>query len=210
MSAALARFLPDFDLSVAGRLPRVETPVHQPGPQSAELPDLDAIREAARSRAWSEARAETEAELGERHAAALAEIELRHRAELDALRVELSALAAEAVPRAVSDRADRIAESLADDVAAVIRPLLDQALADRMLAALASEIRDACAIDAQTAVEVSGPASMLQALASLLGDEGPVMTLTETQSVDLVVTMDRTRWTTRLDAWAASLREALK
>lgn len=209
MSAALVRFLPDFELSGVRPPPRVEVATHQPGSQSAEVPDLDAIRQVARSQGSREARAEVEAELGERHAAALAEIEERHQAELDALRLELSALAAEALPAAVSARADGIADGLADDIAAVIRPLLDQALADRMVAALADEIREACAIDTQTEVEVSGPAAMLEALGELLADSHPEMTLIETESPDLVVTMDHTRWTTRLDAWAASLKEAL-
>lgn len=209
MSAALVRFLPDFELSGVRPPPRVEVSTHQPGSQPVETPDLDAIRQAARSLGSREARAEVEAELGEHHAAALAEIEERHQAELDALRLELSALAAEALPAAVSARADGIADGLADDIAAVIRPLLDQALADRMVAALADEIREACMIDTQTEVEVSGPAAMLEALGKLLADSHPEMTLTESESPDLVVTMDYTRWTTRLDAWAASLKEAL-
>lgn len=209
MSAALVRFLPDFELAGAPRKSRVEVSARESASEPAEMPDLDAIREDARAQARRETREEVESELGERHSAALAAIEQRHQAELDALRLELSALAAEAVPAAVSARADSIAEGLADDITAVIRPLIDQALAGRMVAALADEIREACLIDTQTVVEVSGPASMLEALGKLLGGTHPEMTLTESASPDLVVTMDRTRWTTRLDSWAASLKEAL-
>jgi hypothetical protein len=156
------------------------------------------------------ARAEAVAEMTAQHEADRAALLDRHRTELEILRAEMAMLAADAVPAAVEARAGAIAEGVAADVARVLAPIVEQAVVSRMVSALANEIRAACSLESAEAIHASGPRSLVDALRDKLGEAGARVTLAETDGPEIVVTMDRARWSTRLQAWSGELAEALR
>lgn len=202
MTAALAHFLPDFDL---GRK-RAAVRIGEPGGSAARGGDIAPLEiEEICMNARMEGRRAAETELSARHEAEIAAIESAHREEIAALTQRLSSLAAEAIPAAVSARAEAIAGEIAADVAAVLRPITTAKVVDEMVAAIAAEIRAACRIDAAATISVSGPKELLDSLDEKLAAFTAEITRLENDDCDLVLTIDKTVWSTRLASWAAAL-----
>ncbi|MDP2121430.1 MAG: hypothetical protein Q8K28_16155 [Hoeflea sp.] len=204
MTASLARFLPDFELSrisafQAARHEDLSTPSDEPGF------DLEAVRAAARAEGEAAARAE----LSLRHESERQADASRHAAELEALRAELEARAGHAIPAAVAARRDSIAAEIAADVEAVLAPLIDTAVRARIVAALADEIRGILELEAAGRISLSGPPALIAALREALGPAADRLDSRETDGFEIEVDVDRTRFATRLSAWAEALAESL-
>lgn len=204
MTVALAHFLPEFDLS--GKRPMRGAQMERQQPAGIDPATVEEMCRDAADRARAEAVAEAEA----RHQAALAALTARHHADLASVKLELSAVAAEIVPASIESRAAAIAQAVTADVAAVLAPLVEKAVADRMVTALAEEIRTACALEGAGEVHVSGPADLVDAMRARLEGVAASITFGEGSSPEIVVTMDRARWSTRLEAWSGALAEALR
>lgn len=204
MTLALAHFLPDFDLAGKRSMRGARIELQEPaGVDPATVEEM--CREAA-----DRARAETASEAEARHQASLAALAARHRAEIAALKLEMSAVAAEIVPASIESRADAIAQAVATDVATVLAPLVEKTVAARMVAALADEIRAACALEGAGEIHLSGPADLVEAIRARLDGVAANVTVGESASPEIVVAMDRARWSTRLEAWSSALAEALR
>lgn len=205
MTASLVRFLPDFEVA---SLPPI--PV-SPGtaPQSAEPAEPAIDLEAERARARAEGEAAARAELTREHAAEREAVENRHAAELAALRAELESLAAQTVPQAVTARTAELADLVAGDVAQVLAPLIDDAISARILAELSGEIRAALELDNAGQITLTGPEGLMSALRDKIGADDGRLTIRHADHVDIEVEIDRTRFETRLAAWAKALQECL-
>lgn len=204
MTVALAHFLPEFDLAGKRSMRSASIEIQQPaGIDPATVEDM--CREAA-ERGRAEAASEAEAQ----HQASLAALAARHRAEIAALKLEMSAVAAEIVPASIESRADTIAQAVAADVASVLAPLVEKAVAVRMVAALADEIRTACSLEGAGDIHLSGPADLVEAVRARLDGCSASITIGESGSPEIIVSMDRARWSTRLEAWSDALAEALR
>lgn len=205
MTASLARFLPDFELShinafqVSGR--------EDDSPRRATDPEFDI--EAIRAEARAEGEARVRAELTQRHQSELQSEASRHAAELEALRAELEVNAAQSIPKAIAARNDEIAGLIAGDVEAVLAPLIDEAVRARIITGLADEIRGILELENAGRICVSGPEGLVSALREALGSAADRLVVRETGEFDIEVEIDRTRFATRLSAWAKALAESL-
>ena len=205
MTASLARFLPDFELSGINVF---QAAVHEDGPsKSAPEPKIDV--EAIRAEARAEGEALVRAEMTRQHELELQAERSRHSEELAALRVELESLAAHTVPEAVAARSGQVAELIASDVEAVLAPLIDQAMRTRILAGLADEIRDILELENSARICVSGPEGLISALRDVIGFDADKLVIRETDALDIEIEVDRTRFASRISVWAEALAESL-
>ncbi|MBC7280331.1 hypothetical protein [Hoeflea sp.] len=205
MSASLARFLPDFELS---RINAFQATRHEDQSFDASCdPEFDI--EAIRAEARAEGEAMARAELALKHQSERQADASRHAAELAALQAELEERAAQTIPTAIAARSEEIAGQIAADVEAVLAPLIDDAVRARIIAALADEIRDVLELENSGRVSVSGPEALVTALREAIGPGADRLVLRDTGGFDIEVEVDRTRFATRISAWADALRESL-
>ena len=98
---------------------------------------------------------------------------------------------------------------IAGDVEAVLAPLIDEAVRARIISGLADEIRDILALETASRIQVSGPEALVSALRDALGSDADKLDINETNTIDLEVEVDRTRFASRLSEWTKALSEAL-
>lgn len=205
MTASLARFLPDFELS---RINAFQATRHEDHASHASRePELDI--EAIRAEARAEGEAMARAELALRHESERQADAKRHADEIEALRAELEAHAAQTIPAAITARSDEIAGQICADVEAVLAPLIDEAVRTRIIAALADEIRDILELENAGRVSVSGPAALVAALRDAIGPAADKLVLRDNGGFDIEVEVDQTRFVTRISAWADAVAESL-
>ncbi|KGF67156.1 hypothetical protein LL06_23955 [Hoeflea sp. BAL378] len=205
MTASLARFLPDFELSRINAFQAARHDAASHGHPS--LPDIDI--EAVRAEARAEAEARVRAELSRRHDSEREAEAARHAAELEDLRAELETRAAQSIAEAVAARSEQIAGLIAADVEAVLAPLIDGAVRTRIIAALAEEVRGSLELENAGQIRVSGPEGLVAALRDAIGPAADRLVVRETDGIDIEVEIDRTRFATRMSAWADALAESL-
>lgn len=203
MTASLALFLPDFELS---RMRAFQSTPRDGGASPTESRiDIDIVTAQARAEGEAQARAE----LSSQHALERDADERRHQAQLAALRAEMETLAAQTIPGAIAARSDEIAELIAGDVAAVLAPLLDAAVRTRILTGLAGEIKSALELENAGQICVSGPEDLVAALRDILGADADKFAILQTDGVDIEIEVDRTRFATRIADWSKALAEGL-
>ncbi|WP_417426509.1 hypothetical protein [Hoeflea sp.] len=205
MTASLASFLPDFELSGMRSFHAPNQIPAEAGSSSDPQIDLEAVRAEARAEGEAAARAE----LARSHADELEAEARRHALELEILRAELEAMAAETIPQAIAARSADIADLIASDVGDILAPLLDQAVRSRMLAGLADEIRTALELENAVKISVSGPEGMIASLREALGADADRVVMRQTDGVDIDVEVDRTRFASRIREWSKTLAESL-
>jgi len=128
---------------------------------------------------------------------------------MQALREELEASAATTIPGAIEARSAEIAETLAGDVAAVLTPLIDEAVRKRILAGVAEETRKILALENASQIHVSGPQALVEALRDHIGAGAERLSIQETDGCDIEVEVNRTLFASRLSEWSKSLAEVL-
>ena len=205
MTASLARFLPDFEVPHINTFRAMEKDDHSSAASREPRIDVEAERAEARAEGEEFARAELE----QQHQAEIDALTSQHAAELLAVKAELEALAARSIPEAVAARSDEIARLIAGDVEAVLAPLIDEAVRARIISGLADEIRDILALETASRIQVSGPEALVSALRDALGSNADKLDINETNTIDLEVEVDRTRFASRLSEWTKALSEAL-
>ncbi|WP_422372664.1 hypothetical protein [Hoeflea sp.] len=206
MTASLARFLPDFELSgirsfsgisdEGGALPQPARPAV----------DVEAIRAEARAEGEAAMRNELEA----RHATERDAAAARHAAELEALRAELETLAAKSIPGAIEARSAEIADAIAGDVAEILAPLIDEAVRGRVVGQLAAEIRGILATENAGQITVAGPESLAAALCDRLGADAARISVIHAEQFDIEIETERTLLASRLSEWTQALKESLE
>lgn len=203
MTASLARFLPDFELSGMRAFQSALRDGDASPIESAT--DIDAVGAQARAEGAAQARAE----LSRQHALERDADERRHQAQLAALRAEMETLAAQTIPGAIAARSAEIADQIASDVAAVLTPLVDAAVRQRILEGLAGEIKSALELENAGQIYVSGPEDLVSALRDILGGDAEKFAIRQADGVDMEIEVDRTRFVSRIADWSKALAEGL-
>lgn len=210
MSASIARYLKDFgapppppvlseDLDFFGSdMADVAIPIEEPVDIEAEKADA---HEAGRRQAGEELSQQFETER-----AALVDA---HQAEIAALKAKYESDLAHKLATSLAAMAAETAREIADQTAAILAPLLDEAIAAKAVDDLAGLVRAAVLEGEVQAVTVRGPAAMFEELRALLGENAGVVRHIETADVDLTVELGEASLVTRLSAWSASLKKVL-
>lgn len=205
MTASFARYLPDFeftDMSGFHADQHVEA-----AEKLVALPHIDT--ESIRAEARAEGEAIARAELTKKFEAEHLAIENLHSAELEALRVELETNAAKTIPDAIAARSAEIADLIAGDVEAVLKPLINEAVRKRILVGLADEIRKILALENAGRIRVSGPEALVHAFREQVGIDADRLTIEENDRFDIEVEVNRTQFASRLSDWSKALSEVL-
>lgn len=205
MTASLARFLPDFELSHIRSFSGIPDEVATLVQPARPAVDVEAIRAEARAEGEAAVRNELEA----RHASELDAAAARHAEELAALRSELETRAAQSIPQAVEARATEIADAVAGDVAEILAPLVDEAVRGHVVARLAAEIRGILATDNAGQITVTGPEGLVAALGDCLGADAERISVIHSEQFDIEIETDRTLLASRLSDWTQALKESL-
>ena len=154
---------------------------------------IDAAREEGRAEGLEAARAEHEEEL--------ARAQARFDAELKAAR---EAWAREEGARLLEQLAAAmraIEAGLADSVARVLRPFIVAALRRQMIDRLVENIRTIVGSAEMTAIQIAGPADLIEILRAALQGAPAAFHFVIQDSVDVSVVAEQTSIDTRLKAW---------
>jgi hypothetical protein len=205
MTASLARFLPDFELSGIRSFSGIPDDVAALPQPSRQTVDVEAIRAEARAEGEAAVRNELEA----RHASELDAAAARHAAELEALRTELETIAVQSIPDAIEARSAEIADAVAGDVAEILAPLIDEIVRARVVAQLAAEIRGVLDSDNAGQITVTGPEGLVAALSDRLGADAGRISVIHAEQFDIEIETDRTLLASRLSEWTQALKESL-
>lgn len=205
MTASFARYLPDFEFTGMNGF-HADQHV-EADDKLVALPHIDT--ESIRAEARAEGEAIARAELTKKFEAEHLAIENLHAAELEALRVDLETNAAKTIPDAIAARSAEIADLIAGDVEAVLKPLINEAVRKRILAGLADEIRKILALENASRIRVSGPDALVQAFREQVGIDADRLTIEENGGFDIEVEVNRTQFSSRLSDWSKALSEVL-
>ncbi|WP_157928745.1 hypothetical protein [Pararhizobium haloflavum] len=209
MTHSIADYLRDFggeaayaDFEPAAEKPGIEVSLKR---EKAGEPDIASIEAAAYARGQAAGEAEAKAE----QAAALAAMTARHGEEIDALRKTLTDEIAATLAARFDALSGSVVETLGRQTGAVIAPFLEEAMTERMIAALALDVSQAIGEGAAIRLAVSGPAELHARFVELFPDKAVSFAFTETDGADLCVDIDGTAFATRLADWSTALKEAL-
>lgn len=213
MTASIARYLKDFGE------PPPAPPMSQEsdgafdfdtfatGDTAAEEPlDLDAERAEAHREGYEtgleDARSKWEAERQELLDA--------HAQELAALRQRVEVELAASIQTKVADAALLLAEAVSNQTAAILAPLVEEALVAKAISDMADLIGEAIVEGDVGVVTVHGPAHLREQLVGRL-DKDARSSIRHVEAPDLDVSVDlgEAALVTRMSAWSARLRELL-
>ena len=123
--------------------------------------------------------------------------------------MELETNAAKTIPDAIAARSADIADLIAGDVEAVLKPLINEAVRERILAGLTDEIRKILVLENASRIRVSGPEALVQAFREQVGIDADRLTVEENEGFDIEVEVNRTQFASRLADWSKALSEVL-
>jgi len=217
MSVQLARYLKDFGAPPRAAASFLKPPAFPADDMAAGADDAPAMApaappvdvEAERAEAFAEGRAAAEAELQARHEAELAERAEAHAAELAALSARYEADYAAALAGRFATMAAEAADRVAADVAPVLAPLLGEALTARAIEDLARMVAEGLQAGEGLTITVKGPENLFEKLKSHFAEPAPVFRHVEMQDVDLTVEFGETVLVTRMAAWADTVGKVL-
>lgn len=149
----------------------------------------------------TEERADAEWQLTE----ALAEQARSLRAEHEAARKAWIEEQSDRIANAVDERFAMLGEQLGVAAARALRPFLVERLVDRSIDDLADSVRRLMTDGTTPAMEIAGPADLLERLAEKLGDHAAAIAFRPDNRADIVVTAGETLIETRLREWVARL-----
>jgi hypothetical protein len=206
MGLAIADYLPDFTprpRPVAAPAALRPEP-SRPAPVAPPI-DVDSLIATAVARAESELAARLEGLYAER----AAEDEARHAEELTALRSALAVDLAARASKAMAELETKVIGETTALSARILGQIVDQAVRDRAIAALADVVRAAIGDVETIRIRVSGPQSMFLPFAAAMGEEARHLEFLESEAVDLTVALDETLFETRIAEWSSALAEAI-
>lgn len=205
MTASFARYLPDFEFTDMSGFHADQHMDADEKPAALPNVNIESIRAEARAEGEAIARAELTRKFEAEHLA----IENLHTAEMQALREELETSAAKTIPEAIKARSAEIAEMLAGDVEAVLKPLIDETVRKQILASLAEEVRKILSLENAKEIRVAGPEALVSAFREHIGADAERLTIQENDGFDLEIEVNRTLFASRLSEWTKSLAEVL-
>ena len=113
------------------------------------------------------------------------------------------------IPAAIEARSAEIAELLAGDVEAVLKPLVDETVRKRIIAGLADEVRKILSLENADHIRVSGPEALVNSLCELIGADAEKLTIQHNDRFDIEIEINRTLFASRLSDWSKALAEVL-
>lgn len=177
-------------------------------PEILSEPAIDV--EAERREAYAQGHAAATAESSEKYeleARTLAEV---HAREIEELKLRYEVEAAAVIASRIRDIAEEVAELVSAGAAAVIAPVMTEALAVKATESLAALLRDAILEGAAAPILVRGPTRLFDRLKAELGEHAGAVRHLETDDIDLAVEIAESVIVTRMSAWAASLKKVLE
>ncbi|MCK8780128.1 hypothetical protein M0654_09045 [Rhizobium sp. NTR19] len=213
MSAMLARYLRDFsepeapppDMMGAAFDHGTDDDLHFEVP-AAPLVDLEAERAEAHQQGYQEASETLRREFEEERQALVA----AHAAELAGLREQYENQAAATIASRLEEIAAVTAQAVSDQTAAILAPLVDEALAAQAVGEMAALIRAAILDGDAGVLTVRGPVHLFEKLQEALGAENTALRHIEAPDLDISVDIGETALVTRISAWSASLKKVMK
>lgn len=207
MTASLKRHLKDFGPRPA-RMP-LDLQADAVGTAATAAAEASEDPEVARAAAYEEGRRAATEILVAEHQRALAALAEEHEEAVAKLKREYEGETAERIERRFGELVASIGERIGREVAGVLAPFVEHAVAGKMAAALAEAIVEALGESEVTRLTVSGPAGLFALLRKSQALSGVEMRHIETDAADIAVEIDRTVFSTRLGAFAKQLAEAL-
>lgn len=209
MTAPLSRYLKDFS-----------SPPPMPAPAAAEdfgsafSFDLDPPEpvvdlEAERAAAFAEGKAAGEAEIRAAWDAERESREAQHARAQETLRTRLEGDAVGRLEAMLRDTVEQVADRVCGEVAPVLAPILQEAIASKAIHELARTVKDALLAEKAATITVRGPLSLFEKFKAALGDDAPDLQHKEAEDLDLSVELNDAVLVTRLSAWAGSLKKVL-
>lgn len=218
MNAMLTKYLKDFSApqstalvetdilsSLASASPLEEMTFMQ-APEPVPAIDVEAERQEAYDDGHADGRRESEevfagqlATIADEHAQEIRTIEERHDAEV--MRV---------IHARFFDMTVAISQSVADQTLQALLPVIDADVARRSVAALADAVRKAMTEEKAADVLVRGPTRLFDMLKPKFDERGIACRHVEAETVDIIVEINETVLTTRLQVWAQSLAEVME
>lgn len=210
MTAALARYLKDFSEPAAPE-PVMEMAAFDDDVFINALPEPEPIDpEAVRREAYAEGYEAATQELQAQHATEMEAAVAAHRDELEALRHAYEVQAATLIATRINEISFSVSETISEQTAEILAPILSEALAANAVRAMAEMVRKAIMDGAAGAIVVRGPAPLFDILKTELGEDAALLRHVETPDLDLTAEVAGTVLVTRISAWAASLKKVLE
>ena len=220
MTASLSRYLKDFSapkLDLAMVPPKYFPDLDDLAPQTGivaispppppPMPQVDLAAE--RREAFEEGRREAEKELAAAHTAAIVEMEERHAADMEALKIRCENEMAAMIYDRFSDMSSQLADLFAGEVARALKPVVETALVEKAVADLGRLVNQTIAHGEAVKITVRGSTSQFEALKKHLDDETLTFRHVETADLDLSVEFGDSILVTRMAAWADTVRKVL-
>lgn len=209
MSASIARYLKDFGASPPPVVTD-DTDLFSADIGDFAEPQEEAVDiEAERAEAYAKGRDEATEELQQRFDEERAALSAAHQSELAAQRQLFERELVQMAASRLQEFAVRTAQSVADQAAAVLAPVVEEAIVARAVTDLADLVRTAVLQGEVDMITVRGPLAMFEQFHAALGEEAAVIRHVESPDIDLIVELGDASLVTRMSAWAASLRKVL-
>jgi len=216
MNAMLTKYLKDFSvpqstalvetdlLSSLATASPLEDLVFAPEPEPAI--DLEAERKEAFDEGYAKGKSESDGEF----AGQLATIAEEHEQEVRTMEERHDSEVMRVIHARFFDMTVAISQSVADQTLQALLPVIDADVARRSVAALADAVRKALTEEKAADVLVRGPTRLFDMLKPKFDERGIVCRHVEAETVDIIVEVNDTVLTTRLQVWAQSLAEVME
>jgi hypothetical protein len=208
MNSPLARYLRDFGAEAAPAEVLFETPSH------VEItPDFPALEsfvekvdvEAERQQAYDEGYSAATESMTAAHAEAVAELQQKHEAEIEAQREQFEGGLADYLAKALPELSNQISAELADATTRLLMPVIKQELDRKAVEELAEQLKPMLAKEVLEQIRVTGPERLCDLLRVKLEEAGTAIEFIPSEAPDLRVEMGDSLLVTRLSSFAADL-----
>ena len=166
--------------------------------------------EAIEARGYRRGFAEGEAQTAERYAALLRERETEFEARLGEERVRLTEALAERTTRLIQDEIHRCESVIGEQVAMLLMPLLETQLVEQSLNEIRDLVRRLLIETPDAHLKISGPADLIEAMRTALGENGLHASVQETRDLEIRVEVDQVVVESRVRKWIERLREVMQ
>jgi hypothetical protein len=212
MNSPLARYLRDFGAEAAPAEVLFETPSHVD--IAPEFPALESFveqvdLEAERQQAYDEGYSAATESMAAANAEALAELQQKHEAEIEAQREHFEGGLADYLAKALPELSIRISGELADAATRLLMPVIKQELEQKAVEELAEQLKPTLAKEVLEQIRVMGPDRLCDLLREKLEEAGNAIEFSPSEGPDLRVEIGDSLLVTRLSVFAADLERVL-
>jgi hypothetical protein len=213
MTNALSRYLKDFGAEQAAAAVVMPEIIHEDEPDFAEIlepsaPPVDI--EAVKREAYAEGHEAATQALNEAHEIELEALRTAHREEIEALQSEFQTSAGERIAEHLQQVSTALGQAVSSSVAAMLAPVMTEALTDIAIAELAELVTAAILEGDVGQISVTGPRALFDTLVSKLGESGELLAHVEADDIDLSVAIGESVLVTRISAWTDGVRKVLE